>query len=174
MHGPIWRGRLNRIHTVRRIWFCLMYFQMLFHAVQFFTMNREVKGVCVGNGPQGWKLSQSFFMGVWPDSLWWTENEGWVARLGERWVSQSSFRNEMWTWPKIAVMLSLRVWINPPLSLLTSVKLILATESQPTALALQSIKKRDWEAVESICSKYSQRAPVCRLCQGSHVTSGGK
>lgn len=39
-------------------------------------------------------------------------------------------------------------------------KLILATESQPVALALQSIKSVTGEAEESSCSKYLQRDTV--------------
>lgn len=35
-------------------------------------------------------------------------------------------------------------------------KLILTTESQPVALALQLIKSMTGEAVESICTKYSE------------------
>lgn len=38
-------------------------------------------------------------------------------------------------------------------------KSVLATESQSVALALQLIKSMTGEAVESICTKYSQRAP---------------
>lgn len=39
-------------------------------------------------------------------------------------------------------------------------KLILTTESQPVALALQSIKSVTGEAEESSCSKYLQRDTV--------------
>lgn len=53
-----------------------------------------------------------------------------------------------------------RVRLNPPLSFLTSMKLILATESQPVALALQSIKSVTGKAEESSCSKYLQRDTV--------------
>lgn len=39
-------------------------------------------------------------------------------------------------------------------------KLILATESQPVALALQSVNGGTREAVDSICPKYSPRGTV--------------
>ena len=39
-------------------------------------------------------------------------------------------------------------------------KLNLATESQPVALALQSVNGGTGEAVDSICSKYSPRGTV--------------
>ena len=65
-----------------------------------------------------------------------------------------------------------RVRINPPLSVLTSMKLILATESQAVALALQSIKSVTGEAKESSCSKYLQRDTVVGFAE-LHVFSLG-
>ena len=65
-----------------------------------------------------------------------------------------------------------RVRTNPPPSLLTSVKLILASESEPVALALQSIKSVTGKAEESSCSKYLQRDTVVGFAEVYVFLSG--
>lgn len=145
-----------------------MCLQILFYIIWFLQW---AVGWLEGKVPQRWKLAQGFCIGIWPNSVCWTRSEDWGAGPGKRWVSQSPFRNGMWTSSKIAVMLSFRVWINPLLSLLTSMKLILTTESQPMAQALRLIKSVTGEAVESICNKYSE-GHHSGLCWGLCVISG--